>query len=70
MWMHFTFILLHGYILKPIANRLLFKLIISSQTLIKLKWLYLYMCILMGKRLAVFLTVFIYFKVFELKMQK
>ena len=28
------------------------------------------MCVLMGKRLAVFWTVFIYFKVFGVKMQK
>ena len=30
------------HILKPISNRSLFKLIISDQTLIKLKWIFAY----------------------------
>ena len=32
-------------ILKPSSNWLLFKLIISDQTLIKLKWFYAYICV-------------------------
>ena len=45
-------------ILKPSSNRSLFKLIIPNQTLIKLNDFCPYMCILMGKRLAVFLNSF------------
>ena len=33
-----------GYILKPISNQSLFKLIISGKTLIKLKGIFAYIC--------------------------
>ena len=47
--------------LKPNSNWSLFKLIISVQMLTKLKRFFAYiMCILMGKRLAVFLNSFLF----------
>ena len=72
MWSRFTLTLQETRsILKPSSNLSLFKLIISDQTLIKLKWFFAYsMCILMDKRLVVFWTVFFYFKVFGLNMLK
>ena len=60
-------------ILKPSSNWSLFQLIISDQTLNKIETIFcLYMCILMGKRLTVFLNSFLFFtsKFFGLKMQK
>ena len=57
--------------IKPSSNWSLFKLIISDQKLIKLKCFCLYMCILIGKRLAVFLnTLHFTSKFFGLKIQK
>ena len=62
----------HPYILKPSSNRSHFKLIISDQTLIKLKRYFAYICAFyMGKLLAVFLISFLLLQSFlGKKMQK
>ena len=58
--------------LKPSPNWSLLKIIISDQTFKKIEMIFcLYMCILMGKRLAVFLNSFLLtLKFFWLKMQE
>ena len=58
-------------ILKPSSNWSLFKLIISDQTLIKLKWFFSYICAFEWANVSqCFWTVFFYFKVFWVKNAK